>query len=171
MVNNQELLYVVDEFDTPLAPMTRKEVMEQGHWRRTAHVWIINSKNEVLCQRRSMKKDMAPGKWEASVAGHLSPEDNYFTGAAREVNEETGLPIKAQHLELIKIYKDHEFREYRGIFLCKWDAEKHEIISEEDEVSAVKFVKISTLKKYLSGKDNTNWVKPSYVKDVFSVLN
>ena len=170
MINSNELLYVVDEYDTPMTPMTRHEAFKKGFFRRTAHVWIINSKREVLCQQRSLKKDMAPGKWEPSVAGHLSPDDNYFTGAAREVFEETGLPIEAHHLNLVKIYKDHEFKEYRGVFVCKWDAELHEITSEEDEVSAVKFVKLQTLKKYLRDKNNTNWIKPSYVKDMFSVL-
>lgn len=170
MINNQELLYVVDEFDNPLKPMTRKEVFEKGHFRRTAHVWIVNSRNEVLCQKRSLKKDMSPGKWEATVAGHLGPGDNYFTGAAREVHEETGLPIKANHLKLVKIYKDDEFKEYRGIFVCKWDAKHHEIVSEEDEVSEIKFVKLQTLKKYLGSNTNPNWIRPSYVKDIFSHL-
>jgi len=170
MINSKELLYIVDEYDTPLTPTTRHEAFQKGLFRRTAHVWIINSNNEILCQQRSLKKDMSPGKWEPSVAGHLGPDDNYFTGAAREVFEETGLPIQAHHLDLVKIYKDHEFKEYRGVFVCKWDAQPHEIVSEEDEVSAVKFVKLQTLKKYLKDKNNDNWIKHSYLRDVFSAL-
>lgn len=169
MVNSNELLYVVDEYDMPLTPMSRRDVFEKGHWRRTVHVWIVNDKNEVLCQKRSLKKDMSPGKWEPAVAGHLSPEDNYFTGAVREVFEETGLPISVNDLELVKIYKDHSSKEYRGIFLCKWNAEAHEIKMEEDEVAAVKFVKLDTLKKYL--RSHESWIRPGYEKDMFSTLN
>src|SRR5688572_29902322 len=123
MVNKDELLYVVDEHDMPITPVSRHVAFKKGLWRRTAQVWIVNSRKQILCQRRSLKKDMSPGMWEATVAGHLSPGDNYFTGAAREVREETGLPIEAHHLQLLKIYKDHEFHEYRGIFYCKWEVD------------------------------------------------
>lgn len=169
MVNKDELLCIVDEHDTPIKPVPRHEAFKKGLWRRTTHVWIVNDKNQVLCQKRSQKKDVSPGMWEATVAGHLSPGDNYFTGAVREVREETGLPIETYHLNLLKIYKDHKFREYRGIFYCKFNVNPKEMIIEEDEVEEVKFINLKTVKRHMKKSDS--WISPGYEKEMFSILN
>ena len=121
MINTEELLFVVDEFDMPLKPKTRKQVFKEGLWRRTAHVWVINDQKQLLCQRRSMLKDLGPGLWEPAVAGHIGPTDNYFTGATRELFEETGIEVNPTDLNLFKIYRDPRFKEYRGIFYYKWN--------------------------------------------------
>lgn len=171
MINRNELLYVVDEHDMPLKPVSRHKAIKNGYWRRTVHVWIVNDKKQLLCQQRSLKKDMGPGLWEPAVAGHIGPDDNYFTGAVREVREETGLPITTEDLNLVKIYKDHEKREYRGIFYCRIsDLTHHHIQKEDDEVEQVKLLHLKTVKKYL-GKNPDAWVIPAYLKEMFSVLN
>lgn len=172
MVNNEELLCVVDKYDTPLTPMPRHEAFAKGHYRRTAHVWIRNSKNQILCQKRSMKKDQSPGMWEPSVAGHIGPDGNYFTGAIREVHEETGLiGITAEHLKLVKIYRDDARLEYCAVFYCDWDVEEHHVTIEEDEVERVKLIDARKLKRNLVYKKSNKWVKPQYIKEMFAALH
>jgi isopentenyldiphosphate isomerase len=172
MVNNNELLCIVDKFDNPLEPMPRHEAFKKGHYRRTAHVWIRNSKNQILCQKRSMKKDQSPGMWEPAVAGHIGPDDNYFTGAIRELHEETGLKdITAEHLTLVKIYRDDNRLEYCAVFYCDWDVEEHHVTIEEDEVERVKLIYTPTLKRHLLYGNSNKWVKPQYAREMFSVLN
>ena len=170
MVNSNELLCVVDEYDMPQKPQPRHLVKKNGFWFRAVHVWIVNEKNQLLCQKRSLKKDMSPGKWEPAVTGHISPDDTYFTGAVREVREETGLPVTVDDLKLVKIYKDHEFREYRGIFYCKINTDLSDIKREEDEVEEVKLLSINTLKRYFNEKPDV-WITHDYAKEIFSVLN
>lgn len=170
MINSNELLYVVDEYDSPLKPLPRHEVFRLGHFRRTAHVWVVNGKGQLLCQKRSLKKDTGAGKWEAIVGGHIGPADNYFTGAAREVREETGLPLLPSDLELVKIYKDYETREFRGVFIHKTEASIKHIIREEDEVDEVKFLDLSTVKNYLLYKKQENWIRPGYEREMFARL-
>lgn len=171
LVNKNELLFVVDEHDMPLKPMPRHLAIKKGHWRRTVHVWIINDKKQIVCQQRSLKKDTGAGLWEPTVAGHIGPDDNYFTGAVREVREETGLPISTEDLNLVKIYKDHDRREYRGIFYCKIsDLAHHHITREEDEVEQVKLLHVKTVRKYMKANPD-NWTKPGYEREMFSVLN
>lgn len=171
MINNKELLCVVDEYDIPQTPQTREEVFAKGLWRRTSHVWVINEKKQILCQRRSLKKDRGAGKWEVIVGGHIGPDDNYFTGAVREVREETGLPVSISDLNLVKIYKSHEHKEYRGVFYYKTTAELHHIQKEEDEVEEVKFLDIKTVRNYLLYKKHENWISPGYEREMFSLLN
>lgn len=171
MINKNELLSIVDEYDTPQAPVERHIAKKNGHWFRAVHVWIVNHKNQVLVQKRSIHKDQGAGLWEPAVAGHITSEDNYFTGALREVKEETGLNISIKDLKLVKIYKDDEFREYRGIFVCKVTAELHHIKFEKEEVDKIKLISINTLKKHQLYSKSDKWISHTYAREMFSVLN
>ena len=37
------------------------------------HLHFFNSKGELYLQKRSMSKDIQPGKWDTSVGGHVNP--------------------------------------------------------------------------------------------------
>lgn len=169
MVDELELLSVVDEYDVPQTPLPRHVVFKKGLWRRTAHVWIINSKKKLLCQQRSFKKDTSPGMWEPAVVGHIGHKDNYFSGAVREVKEETGLDISIDDLNFLKIYKDYDRREFRAIFYCELDVEHNNVKSEVDEVEKIKFISFKTVKKYLN-QSNPSWLEIVYRKDIFSAI-
>lgn len=171
MVNSNELLYVVDEFDVKIEPQPRHKVFKEGLWRRTTHVWIVNKKKKVLCQRRSHKKAVSPGLWEPAAAGHMGPDDNYYTGAVREVWEETGLKVNPKDLNLLKIYKNHSRKEFVGVFYCELDIESYHIKMEEDEVDEVKMIGINTLKKHLLYKKSEKWITHGYEREIFAALN
>lgn len=57
---------------------------------KVVHVLVFNTSGELLLQKRSMNKDVAPGKWDTSVGGHISAGENLVTGALREMEEELG---------------------------------------------------------------------------------
>ena len=114
MVNSNELLYVVDEFDVKIDPQPRHKVFKEGLWRRTTHVWIINKKKSLCNGDRT--KTHSPGLWEL-CPGHMGPDDNYYTGAVREVWEETGLSINPSDLKLLKSIKITRKRIYWCILL------------------------------------------------------
>ena len=65
MIDIQELLFVVDENNQPLKPQLRSSAHKNGLWHRTTGIWVINKSKKVLCQKRSLKKDLNPGIWEA----------------------------------------------------------------------------------------------------------
>ena len=169
MVNKSELLFVVDEFDVPIEPKPRHETLANGYWHRTAHVWIINNKKQLLCQKRSLLKDMSPGMWEPFISGHIGPGDDYFTGAVKEVREETGIPIVREDLQLVKIYKDYEFNEFRGIFFCRWNGRLDEIVSEADEVDEVRWVPLDLIQQYLV-EQTDKWLHMPYDSEMLSIL-
>lgn len=172
MVNSDELLYVVDEFDERVEPQPRHKVFKEGLWRRTCHVWIYNKSKKFLCQRRSLKKDRGAGLWEPAAAGHMGPDDNYYSGAVREVWEETGLSIDPSELKFLKIYKDHDKKEFTGVFYCELDVESYHIKMEEGEVDEVKMVSINTLKKHLIYSWNAEkWVRHGYEREIFAALS
>ena len=59
---------------------------------RTAHVIVFHPDGRMLLQKRSIKKDIQPGKWDTAVGGHLMPGEDFETAARREMVEELGIP-------------------------------------------------------------------------------
>jgi isopentenyldiphosphate isomerase/intracellular septation protein A len=55
------------------------------------HLHIFNSEGKLYLQKRSMKKDTQPGKWDTSVGGHISPGETVSDALARETIEELGM--------------------------------------------------------------------------------
>jgi len=69
---------------------------------RVVHVLIFNSKGELLLQKRASHKDVAPGKWDTSVGGHVGLGEDILTAAKREMLEELG--IVSQNLRFLYTY-------------------------------------------------------------------
>ncbi len=90
-MKSEELFDIVDENDAVTGTAPRSEVHAKGLFHRAAHIWIFNSKGEVLIQLRSPQKDRHPTTWDSSAAGHVDSGENYDTAAAREVVEELGI--------------------------------------------------------------------------------
>ena len=87
----EEAVDVVDTGGTVIGVSTRREVHASGAWHRGAHVLIFNSKDELLLQRRSMKKDKSPGTLDLSVSEHSKSGESYEETARRGLREELGI--------------------------------------------------------------------------------
>lgn len=55
------------------------------------HIHIIDRFSRIYLQKRSMKKDIQPGKWDTAVGGHVSFGESFHEAAYREASEELGL--------------------------------------------------------------------------------
>jgi isopentenyl-diphosphate delta-isomerase type 1 len=58
---------------------------------RVAHVLVFNSQGWLFLQKRSLKKDIQPGKWDTSCGGHLDIGESFEDAAYRELYEELGI--------------------------------------------------------------------------------
>ena len=70
----------------------RGDKLPPGEYFLAVNIWIINDKNEMLLTQRHPDK-FWPLKWECTGGAVLAGEDSY-TGALREVEEETGIRLK-----------------------------------------------------------------------------
>ncbi|MEI6835774.1 MAG: NUDIX domain-containing protein [Candidatus Falkowbacteria bacterium] len=139
--------------------ISKKEAHEQGLWHRSVHVWVINSQNEVLLQRRSPLVDNYPDKWDISAAGHVSAGEDCLTAALREIKEEIGLDIKPEELILIGQARQMGKREgyinneINPIYIVKKDLEVTKIKKQYEEVAEVKFIPYQELQNLIKNKD------------------
>jgi isopentenyldiphosphate isomerase len=99
----EEIFDVVNENDEVIGQQPRKEVHRRGLRHRAVHVLVFNQRGEIFLQKRSLKKDMAPGKWDSSSSGHLDTGEDYDTCALRELREEIGLRLTQPPEKLFKI--------------------------------------------------------------------
>ena len=113
-----------------------KELIHLG-----ADVWIINSKNEILIQKRSANKKHSPNLWAMTGGSAIAGENSKDT-ILREVKEELGIDITKEKLILIKQYKvKHQTTSPVIIdtYLIKQDINISDITMQEEELSEVKW--------------------------------
>jgi len=137
-------------------------VHEKGYWHRTSHIWIINSQNQILCQRRSLLKDSNPGKWESFFGGHMVAETDYADNAVTELKEELDIIIKKDELYLFMKYKCESGKEFQSVFILHWDGNIEILKLEKDEIDQVKWMPIEKLYEVLVTKQNNDWSKMGY---------
>jgi isopentenyl-diphosphate delta-isomerase len=99
----EEIFDIVNERDEVIGQAPRKEVHARGLWHRAVHVLVFNHRGQIFLQKRSMKKDIAAGKWDSSASGHLDTREEYDACAVREVREEIGVQLPGVPRRLFKI--------------------------------------------------------------------
>jgi isopentenyldiphosphate isomerase len=106
-----ELLEVLDDAGAPTGARKRRaDVHRDGDWHRAFHLWVVHDDGFVLLQRRASAKDLAAGKVDVSVAGHVRPGET-LREMVREADEEIGLsarPGDLVFLETIRSERTYE---------------------------------------------------------------
>lgn len=127
-----EFLDTVNEDDEIIGRDTRDNVHSRHEIHRGIHVFVLNSKGEILLQKRSEKKDYYPGYYDASVGAHVLSGETYEEAATRETKEELG--FQPSDLERICDYNSYSSRqkEKRRLFVCQSEG-PFEIDTEELE--------------------------------------
>lgn len=120
--NENELLKCFDENSNVIAPKTRKELHTQPYhiWHGVTGVWLLNSKGQILCTRRSENNEGNLGKWQTYVGGHVKADQNFLEAAQIELVEELGLHLPIERFRLATAGKRedimHVFEMYTVLF-------------------------------------------------------
>lgn len=155
---------------------SKKEAHIKGLWHRSVHVWILNSKKELLIQKRSPLMDNHPNEWDISAAGHVSAGEDHITSAIRETEEEIGLTLEPKDFVQIGTIKQMSKREgyinneINPVYIVKMELDPDKIVKQEEEVSEVKFINYKELKKLIESKDPTFVPHAEEYKLLFEVL-
>lgn len=141
---------------------TREQCHKQGLWHKAVVVFIINSKKQVLLQRRSPNKKMWPNMWDITAGGHVLAGEFGFQAIIREAKEELGLDLNKNDMTFIgssistnikgDIINNH-FNEY---YIARKDIDETELKLQEEEVSEVKWIDKDEIIEKI--KDNYNGI-------------
>ncbi len=142
---NKEKLEVVDNEGKVIGIAERSELHRNPRLiHRVVHVLVFNTGGELLLQKRSLKKDIAPGKWDTSVGGHIHPGEDVLTAARREMEEELGI----KGCELLYLYSylfsNHQESELVNTYSCVYDGN---IDFNREEIDDVAFWTIERIKE------------------------
>ena len=139
-----ELFYLVDEHDNVLGSVARKKAHAEKLNHRSIYIIVKNSKDQILFQKRSSKKDTHPYFWTLSVGGHVTYPDTYLETAKKELKEELGINLPLKFIKKIYLKEPTEFCH---VYLAKTD--KTPTKFDKDEISQVKWVDIDGLDKFV----------------------
>ena len=134
-----ELWEVLDDNGNPTGEIMKKydqKVFDRGLYHLGADVWIINSDNKILIQKRAKQKKLEPNVW-AMTGGSVILGEKSINTIVREAKEELNIDINADNLKLITKFKTGNVWIDTYILRCDYDIYKMKF--QEDEVSDVKW--------------------------------
>ena len=119
---------------------------KKGLWHKAVAVFIINSKNQVLLQKRSKNKKMWPDMWDISAGGHVLAGEFGFQAIIREIKEELGLSVKKEEIIFIgcstSINKKGDIlnKHFNEYYVVTKDIDEKKLKLQKEEVSEVKWI-------------------------------
>ncbi len=155
---------------------TYGEVHTKGLIHRSVHVWIINSKGQILIQKRGKNMGAFPGYWDISSSGHVSSGEDSLKSAQRETREELGIDIPIEEFKYLFtlrekiILNNGEFinNEFQDVYLVKKDLNISELKIQGEELDMIKFVDHTDFEKMIN--DNSEPVVP-HKDEYLRILN
>lgn len=157
---------------------SKSEIHRKGLFHSTVHVWIFTDEGNILIQKRSKKKELNPGVWDVSVAGHIKFNENIKKAAKRETLEETGININIEDLLKIGVYRSINIhptaidKEFFHTYVLKIDKNSINLDFKNNEVDDLKFISIEEMESLIKEENNKIFIGKNrkYYSDVLKSI-
>lgn len=159
-----ERVILVDERDRAIGAAGKLWVHKRASLHRAFSIFVLNSRDELLLQRRAMSKYLSPGLWTNTCCGHPRPGEATEAAARRRLNEEMGLDCDLSYLfgfryraEVGDGLVEHE---YDHVFIGKHDTDPR---PDPSEVGDWRWQSLRTLREDLAmfPERFTRWFAPA----------
>lgn len=124
-----------------------------GVYHKPVWIWIINSKKEVLVQRRARIKKHMPDKWDIPSAGHVVSGEDFLSACQRETYEELGVVVPKEEFVFQKEILSEKVWELGQTYLLVLDVDIKEFKLQVEEVAEVKWLPFDQFKELLFSSD------------------
>lgn len=150
-MENQEICDIYDIYGNRTGKtFVRGHPLHNGQYVMVVDIWIINSRDEVLIQKRSpLKKDM-PNTW-ATHSGCVQAGETALQACIREAKEEIGIHISPKNVQKLN-------RKLRGKllsenFVVQQDFDIKDAVLQAEEVSDVQWVSLEKLQAMVTNRE------------------
>lgn len=116
-----------------LAPNGKLNLLP-GEYHLSTHVWFINSKGQLLIQKRAENKLHMPGVWAACGGAVMAGEDSR-AAAVRESYEEMGIIVDPARLLRILTYTSPERSSHMDVYVYQYECDPATLTLQPEEVS------------------------------------
>jgi isopentenyldiphosphate isomerase len=161
----KELLEVVTVRGEVVRTLSRSEIHGNPSLiHRVVHVLVFDENGELFLQKRSMKKDVAPGKWDTSVGGHVNAGEGLEEALSREMEEELGITACRPEFLYSYIHSNDYETELVYTYACVY---RGRIFFDKNEIDEVRRWDIQEIKKNIGRgvlSDNFEHEFEKYIK-------
>lgn len=159
---HEEIFPIVDEAGNVIGEAPRSRCHDGSKLLHPViHLHIFNSKGELYLQKRSMAKDVQPGKWDSSVAGHIDKEETPDKAAIREAREELGLVnIIPRYITKYIIETDRE----KELSYCYYAIYDGDFVLNKEELEDGRFWQIEEIQSNLGRSVFTTNFELDFIK-------
>ena len=156
-LNNKEMFPIVDEQGAVIGSATRQQCHSGAKLLHpVVHLHVFDNDGRLFLQKRSMAKDIQPGKWDTAVGGHVDYGETVATALLREAEEELSLTMRNPEKLYTYVFESDVERELVNTFRCL--ASEEEIKVDLDEISEGRFFTIEEVETMISsGQTTTNF--------------
>jgi len=139
----------------------RGNPLPEGYYHIVVHVWIRNTKGEILLTKRHPDKTY-PNLWECTGGSILAGEES-LEGALREVEGEIGIILDESNGNLVK--SERRESNFCDIWVFNQSFELSKTMLQQDEVIDIKWVTRTELDQIYHSKNLVPTL--SYYKELF----
>ena len=127
----------------------------EGCFHKVVHIWIQNSKGELLMQKRSDKVDNCPGVW-ATTGGSVQAGEEPLTTAVRELSEELGISVSAEALQYCLMIRRKDAFCY--VYMLRRDIEAEALTLQECEVAVAEWMTLEKIDRMVAERTMHRYV-------------
>ncbi len=141
-----EMFQLVDRSGVPTGQASRAEC--HGNPRLihlVIHLHVFDAAGRLYLQKRGMKKDTNPGRWDTSVGGHVAAGEKVEDALLREAAEELSIDARGAR-RLYGYLSENSFEsEYAQCYALTWTGPVRPEPGEIDEVRAFTMAEVESL--------------------------
>ncbi|MCI8965441.1 MAG: NUDIX domain-containing protein [Clostridia bacterium] len=143
----EELFDVINQKGEYTGRIEKRDVChKEGLWHKAVAMFIINSKGQVLLQRRSKNKKLWPDMLDMTAGGHVLSGEFGFESIIRESKEELGIDIKREDMIFIgsslseNVKGDIINKHLNEYYIVLKDVDETKVKLQVEEVSEVRWM-------------------------------